>query len=65
MSVDEYANKIIECYNLKDYTVDYILICEQAILDECIDVFKFDNLNEMDQFLERHILLKGTQEELI
>ena len=46
MSVDEYVNKIIECYNLKDYTVEYILICERATIDEAIDFFKFDNPNK-------------------
>lgn len=46
MSVDEYVNRIIECYNLKDYTIDYILICEEASLDEAIGFFKFDNPNE-------------------
>ena len=46
MSVDEYVNKMIYNYNFRDYTVDYILICEQATLDEAIDFFKFDNPNE-------------------
>lgn len=46
MEVDTYVNKIIDNYNLRDYTVDYIIVCEEASLDECIDFFKFDNPNE-------------------
>ena len=46
MSVDEYVNKIIDNYNLRDYIVDYILICEQATLAEAIDFFKFDMPNQ-------------------
>lgn len=46
MSIDDYVNKVIEYYNLKDYTIDYILICEEASIDEAIDYFKFDRLNQ-------------------
>ena len=46
MEVDTYVNKIIDNYNLRDYTVDYIIVCEEASLDECIDFSKFDNPNE-------------------
>ena len=46
MSVDEYVNKMIDDYNFRDYTVDYILICEEASIDEAIDYFKFDRLNQ-------------------
>lgn len=46
MEVDTYVNKIIDNYNLRDYTVDYIIVCEEASLDESIDYFTFDNPNE-------------------
>lgn len=45
MSVDDYVNEMIDNYNFRDYTVDYIFICEQASIDEAIDYFKFDNPN--------------------
>lgn len=66
MSVDEYVNKIIECYNLKDYTIDYILICEQANLDEVIDFFKFDNPNEdkVNDLISRKKFLEDNEDEI-
>lgn len=42
MSVDDYVNKVIEHYNLRDYTIDYILICEAADVDEAIDYHTFN-----------------------
>lgn len=45
MSVDEYVNKMIDDYNFRDYTVDYILICEEASIDESIDYFTFNSPN--------------------
>ena len=41
ISVDDYVNKVIEYYNLRDYTIDYILICEAAAIDEAIDYYTF------------------------
>ena len=46
MDVNTYVNKIVDNYNFRDYTVDYILICEGASIDEAIDYFKFDRPNQ-------------------
>ena len=42
MSIDDYVNKVIEHYNLRDYTIDYILIREAADIDEAIDYHTFN-----------------------
>lgn len=46
MSIDDYINKVIEYYNLRDYTVDYILICEEAAIDEAIDYHTLNKPNK-------------------
>lgn len=46
MSIDDYINKVIEYYNLRDYTVDYILICEEAAIDEAIGYYTLNKPNK-------------------
>ena len=57
MDVTTYVNKMIDSYNFKDYTIDYIFICEQASIDEAIDYFKFNRPNQ-EKVYELHSIKK-------
>ena len=56
MSIDEIVHHIIKDWNIKDYSIDYILMCEEASLDEAIDSCKnqIAYLTQTSKFLSEH-----------
>lgn len=66
MEVDTYVNKIIDNYNLRDYTVDYIIICERASIDEAIDYFKFNepNRDKVAELIAAKLFLEDNENEI-